>query len=66
MNLDGPLAMRATRIHVVGGPGAGKSTLARRLASKLGIEPHKLDDIAFDPQTGAARPLSHASGTSTP
>ena len=50
--------MRARRIHVVGGPGAGKSTLAQRLASKLGIEPHKLDDIAFDPKTGAARPLS--------
>ena len=58
MNLDGPLTMRARRIHVVGGPGAGKSTLARLLASKLGIEPHKLDDIAFDPQTGAARPHS--------
>ena len=57
MNLDEPLAMRARRIHVVGGPGAGKSTLARRLASKLDIEPLKLDDIAFDPQTGAARPL---------
>ena len=49
--------MRARRIDVVGGPGAGKSTLARRLASKLGVEPIKLDDIAFDPQTGAARPL---------
>ena len=57
MNLDGPLALRARRIHVVGGPGAGKSTLARHLASRLGIKPHKLDDIAFDPQTGAARPL---------
>ena len=58
MNLDGPLAMRAQRIHVIGGPGAGKSTLARRLASKLCIEPHKLDDLAFEPQTGAIRPLS--------
>ena len=58
MNLNGPLDKRAWRIHVVGGPGAGKSTLARRLASKLGIEPHRLDDVAFDPQTGAARPLS--------
>ena len=58
MNLNGPLAKRAKRIHIVGGPGAGKSTLARRLASKLGIQPLKLDDIAFDPQTGAARPHS--------
>ena len=55
MNLNGPLARR---IHIVGGPGAGKSTLARRLASKLDTESHKLDDIAFDPQTGAAKPLS--------
>ena len=58
MNLDGSFATQARRIHVIGGPGAGKSTLARCLASKLGTEAHKLDDIVFDPQTGTARPPS--------
>ena len=46
------------RIHIIGGPGAGKTTLATRLAGRRGVTHHKLDDIAFDPESGLARPLA--------
>lgn len=35
----------AQRIHVVGGPGSGKTTLARSLAAALGEQVHGLDEI---------------------
>ena len=50
--------MAANRIHIIVGPGAGKSTLALRLGKRLGVEPHKLDDIAFNPRSWRANPLS--------
>jgi adenylate kinase family enzyme len=37
----------AARIHVIGGPGVGKSTLARRLSDLYGLPLHPLDDIAY-------------------
>lgn len=46
------------RIHIIGGPGAGKTTLASRLVRRRGVAHHKLDDIAFDPDSGVARPLA--------
>jgi glycosyltransferase involved in cell wall biosynthesis/adenylate kinase family enzyme len=36
------------RIHIVGGPGTGKSTLARRLGNALCIPVYELDEIAFE------------------
>jgi hypothetical protein len=33
------------RIHIVGGPGCGKSTVARRLGQRFDIPVHHLDDI---------------------
>lgn len=35
------------RIHIVGGPGSGKTRLAHQIGSHLGIEVHELDLIAF-------------------
>ncbi len=34
------------RIHLIGGSGTGKSTLALRLGERLGIPVHHLDDVA--------------------
>jgi adenylate kinase family enzyme len=38
----------ARRIHVIGGPGSGKSTRARELGTALGIPVHELDTIAYE------------------
>jgi adenylate kinase family enzyme len=37
---------RPRRIHVTGGPGSGKTTLARRLGDALAVPVHDLDGIA--------------------
>lgn len=34
------------RIHITGGPGSGKSTISRRIARALEVEPWHLDDVA--------------------
>ena len=51
--------MDVARVHIVGGPGTGKTTRALRLARQRGVEPFKLDDITFDQHSGVARPLPH-------
>jgi hypothetical protein len=45
------------RIHIIGGPGSGKTTLARKISSYLGIEAHELDQIAFTGRDFEERPL---------
>ncbi len=50
--------MAAARVHIVGGPGSGKTTLSMRLARERGVDPLKLDDIAFNPSSGVAAPLA--------
>lgn len=46
------------RIHIIGGPGSGKTTLAREIGAHLGIEIHELDQIAFTGPDYRERPLS--------
>ena len=40
--------LSADRVHVVGGPGVGKSAFARRIAAARGLELHHLDETAFE------------------
>jgi adenylate kinase family enzyme len=46
----------ADRIHVVGGPGAGKSFFANRIAAASGVELHHLDELAFEGPDFMPRP----------
>ena len=47
------------RIHIVGGPASGKTTLARSLGTELGVKVYDLDDIAYEDSGTSAntRPL---------
>ncbi len=40
--------MRYQRIHVLGGPGGGKTYVAAKIAAALGIQAHDLDDLFWD------------------
>jgi len=44
------------RIHVVGGPGSGKTTLARQLSARLGVPVFDLDEVAYRGGAGPERP----------
>ena len=44
------------RIHIIGGPGSGKTTLAREIKAYLGIEAYELDKIAFTGRDYEERP----------
>jgi hypothetical protein len=46
-----------TRIHVIGAPSAGKSTLAQELGRSLGIPVCPLDPIAYTDDRWTTRPL---------
>jgi adenylate kinase family enzyme len=46
------------RIHIVGGPGSGKTTLAHQIGARLGIEVYELDLIAFTGPEYSERALS--------
>lgn len=46
------------RVHVIGGPGSGKTTLSRQLAVRLGIPTTDLDEIAYAGGVGAKRPAA--------
>lgn len=46
------------RIHIIGGPGSGKTTLARNIGTYLDIKTFELDQIAFTGQDFAERPFS--------
>jgi len=45
------------RIHIIGGPGSGKSSLARQLGAQLNIPVYELDKIAFEGREFSDRPL---------
>ena len=40
------------KIHIVGGPGSGKSFLAKKLSRELGIPHYDLDDIQWASEGG--------------
>src|ERR1700722_18265149 len=42
----------ANRIHIIGGPGSGKSMLARRLAAEQGLPHIELDSIFWNDAAG--------------
>ncbi len=46
-----------TRIYIAGGPGSGKTTLAKRLSSHLALPSHEMDLIGWENGVGAPRPL---------
>src|SRR5216683_5922108 len=43
--------MRYQRIHVLGGPGSGKTYVAAKIAAALGIQANDLDDLFWDPSS---------------
>lgn len=45
------------RIHIIGGPGSGKTTLARRIASRLKIPFYEMDVIGWEGGFASERPL---------
>jgi adenylate kinase family enzyme len=48
---------RRRRIHIIGGAGSGKTTLARRLAHRLDLPTYDLDAVAYQNGSGVKRPL---------
>ncbi|MDX1739591.1 MAG: DNA topology modulation protein FlaR, partial [Alphaproteobacteria bacterium] len=40
--------MKYQKLHIIGGPGSGKSYIARKLSEKYGLPQHDLDDIFWD------------------
>jgi adenylate kinase family enzyme len=46
------------RIHIIGGPGSGKTTLARQLGPCLGLPVYHLDEVAFEGHDFTKRPLA--------
>jgi|WetSurMetagenome_2_1015567.scaffolds.fasta_scaffold486642_2 adenylate kinase family enzyme len=46
------------RIHIIGGPGSGKTTLAREIAGYLEIQAYELDAIAFTGPDFEERPIA--------
>ncbi len=45
------------RIHIIGGAGSGKTTLARKIGTRLNIPFYDLDEIGYEGGFGAKRPL---------
>lgn len=45
------------RIHIIGGTGSGKTTLARKIGTRLGIPFYDLDEVGYEGGFGAPRPL---------
>ena len=43
------------RIHIVGGPGSGKTTLARALAQQRNVRAYDLDEVGYEGGAGAKR-----------
>lgn len=50
----------ADRIHIIGGPGAGKSTLAQRLGQALDLPVYPLDTFAYEGQDFVGRRVENS------
>ncbi len=50
--------MTLRRIHITGGPGSGKTTLAQRAAARLQIPCYDLDEVGYEGGAGPERPLA--------
>ena len=48
---------RAHRIHIVGGPGGGKTTIALELGRMLDVPIYDLDEVGYEGGAGDRRPL---------
>jgi adenylate kinase family enzyme len=48
MHAEPLLPPRLSRIHVIGGPGTGKTTLAHRLGDAYGLPVYELDRVAYE------------------
>jgi hypothetical protein len=46
------------RVHILGGPGSGKTTLAARLSRRLGVTAYDLDAVAYERGAGQKRDLA--------
>ncbi len=45
------------RIHIIGGPGSGKTTLARQMGARLRAPCYELDKVGYENGAGAERPM---------
>ena len=52
-----PQQDRAHRIHIVGGPGSGKTTIALDLGRRLDVPAYDLDEVGYEGGAGDQRPL---------
>ena len=43
------------KVHIIGPPGSGKTTLARTLAEQFDTQAHDLDGLVYDAETGEER-----------
>lgn len=50
-------SIHLARIHIIGGPGSGKTTLARQIAGTTGAPLYELDNIGYENGAGTRRPL---------
>ena len=60
MALTGPtsLSPETRRVHIIGGPGSGKTTLARQLAAALKTTAYDLDEVGYEGGAGPKRSLA--------
>jgi adenylate kinase family enzyme len=51
------MAEQIRRIHIIGGPGSGKTTVAFEIGRRLGVPVYELDLVGYEDGAGERRPL---------